>query len=205
MKSPEFLKALQEQVKGGIKTEIKPKTFLPIEIKLPDLIEQQKINKYFDSFEQELRELKSELNNQEKYITQLKQAILQEAISGQLTAEWRKQNTIQKGDPDTDATALLAKIKGEKEQLINDGKLKKEKPLPEISPDEIPFSLPDSWVWCRLGGIIKENPRNGYSPKAVSYQTSIKTLKLGATTWGNLTQMNINILMKKFHLILFFG
>ncbi|TRT77867.1 MAG: hypothetical protein EWV82_18695 [Microcystis aeruginosa Ma_AC_P_19900807_S299] len=119
LKSPEFLKALQEQVKGGIKTEIKPKTFLPIEIKLPDLIEQQKINKYFDSFEQELRELKSELNNQEKYITQLKQAILQEAISGQLTAEWRKQNPNQKGDPDTDATALLAKIKGEKEQLIN--------------------------------------------------------------------------------------
>jgi type I restriction enzyme S subunit len=184
LKSPEFLKALQEQVKGGIKTEIKPKTFLPIEIKLPDLIEQQKINKYFDSFEQELRELKSELNNQEKYITQLKQAILQEAISGQLTAEWRKQNPIQKGDPNTDATALLAKIKAEKQQLINDGKLKKEKPRPEILPDEIPFSLPDSWVWCRLGGIIKENPRNGYSPKAVSYQTSIKTLKLGATTWG---------------------
>ena len=149
LKSPEFLKALQEQVKGGIKTEIKPKTFLPIEIKLPNLIEQKKINKYFDSFEQELSELKSELYNQQLYNSQLKQAILQEAISGQLTAEWRKQNPIQKGNPDTDAAALLAKIKAEKQQLIADGKLKKEKPLPPISPDEIPFSLPDSWVWCR--------------------------------------------------------
>jgi type I restriction enzyme S subunit len=184
LKSPEFLKTLQEQVKGGIKTEIKPKTFLPIEIKLPDLIEQQKINQYFDSFEQELIELKSELNNQEKYITQLKQAILQEAISGKLTAEWRKQNPMQKGDPDTDAVALLAKIKEEKQQLITEGKLKKEKPLPPISSDEVPFSLPDGWVWCRLGDFIKENPRNGYSPKAVSYVTSVKTLKLGATTWG---------------------
>ena len=168
LKSPEFLKALQEQVKGGIKTEIKPKTFLPIEIKLPDLIEQQKINKYFDSFEQELRELKSELNNQEKYITQLKQAILQEAISGQLTAEWRKQNPIQKGDPNTDATALLAKIKAEKQQLINDGKLKKEKPLPEILPDEIPFSLPDSWVWCRLGEI--SDIIGGFAYQSFSFQ-----------------------------------
>lgn len=169
LKSPEFLKALQEQVKGGIKTEIKPKTFLPIEIKLPDLIEQQKLNQYFDSFEQELIELKSELNNQEKYITQLKQAILQEAISGKLTAEWRKQNPMQKGDPDTDAVALLDKIKAEKQQLINDGKLKKEKPLPPISSDEVPFSLPDGWVWCRLVDIAE----------GFEYGTSSKSLKIG--------------------------
>jgi len=153
LKSPEFLKTLGEQVKGGIKTEIKPKTFLPIEIKLPDLSEQQKINKYFNSFEQELSELKSELNKQEKYVSQLKQAILQEAIVGQLTAEWRNQNPMQKGNPDTDAAALLAKIKAEKQQLIADGKLKKEKPLDEIEIDEIPFSLPESWVWCRLAEI----------------------------------------------------
>jgi type I restriction enzyme S subunit len=155
LKSPEFLKTLGEQVKGGIKTEIKPKTFLPIEIKLPDLSEQQKINKYFNSFEQELSELKSELNKQEKYVSQLKQAILQEAIVGQLTAEWRTQNPMQKGNPDTDAAALLAKIKAEKQQLIADGKLKKEKPLAEIAIDEIPFSLPDTWVWCRFQQITK--------------------------------------------------
>jgi type I restriction enzyme S subunit len=95
--------------------------------------------------------LKAELHNQEKYVSQLKQAILQEAIAGQLTAEWRTQNSMQKGNPDTDAAALLAKIKAEKQQLIAEGKLKKEKPLPEIAIDEIPFSLPDSWVWCRLG------------------------------------------------------
>ncbi|HZH39080.1 MAG TPA: restriction endonuclease subunit S, partial [Bacillales bacterium] len=131
-----------------------------------------------------INSLKAELHNQEKYVFQLNQAILQEAIAGQLTAEWRTQNPMQKGNPDTDAAALLAKIKAEKKQLIADGKLKKEKPLPEISPDEIPFSLPDSWVWCRLGDLIKESPKNGYSPKAVSYPTNIKTLKLGATTYG---------------------
>jgi type I restriction enzyme S subunit len=95
--------------------------------------------------------LRVELNKQEKYVSQLKQAILQEAIAGQLTAEWRTEKPIQKGNPDTDAAALLAKIKAEKQQAIADGKLKKEKPLAEIAIDEIPFSLPDSWVWCRLG------------------------------------------------------
>ncbi|MTJ09402.1 MULTISPECIES: restriction endonuclease subunit S [unclassified Anabaena] len=110
-----------------------------------------------------------ENEKQSNIISQLKQAILQEAISGQLTAEWRKQNPIQKGDPDTDAAALLAKIKAEKQQLIADGKLKKEKPLSEISPDEIPFSLPDSWVWCRLVEIA-----DGFE-----YGSSSKSLKAG--------------------------
>ncbi|QYX31600.1 restriction endonuclease subunit S [Sphaerospermopsis torques-reginae] len=86
---------------------------------------------------------------QQKTLLLLKQAILQEAISGKLTAEWRKRNPIQKGDPDTDAVALLAKIKAEKEQLITEGKLKKEKPLPPISSDEVPFSLPDIRVYLR--------------------------------------------------------
>jgi len=100
-----------------------------------------------------LQNLECENKKQANIVSQLKQAILQEAIAGQLTAEWRTQNPMQKGNPDTDAAALLAKIKTEKQQLIAEGKLKKEKPLPEISPDEIPFSLPDSWVWCRLGDI----------------------------------------------------
>ena len=107
---------------------------------------------------------------QEKYVSQLKQAILQEAIAGQLTAEWRTENPMQKGNSDTDAAALLAKIKAEKQQLIADGKLKKEKPLAEIAIDEVPFSIPDSWVWCRFGdyatferGRFSIRPRNDKS------------------------------------------
>jgi type I restriction enzyme S subunit len=132
--------------------------------------------------------LLNSFSDQEKYVSHLKQAILQEAIAGQLTAEWRTQKSMQKGNPATDAAALLAKIKAEKQRLIADGKLKKEKPLAEIAIDEVPFSIPDSWVWCRLGDIIKESPKNGYSPKAVSHPTNIKTLKLGATTSGKFNQ-----------------
>ncbi|OIP75155.1 MAG: hypothetical protein AUK48_08165 [Oscillatoriales cyanobacterium CG2_30_44_21] len=95
----------------------------------------------------------SEQEKQSGIISKLKQAILQEAITGQLTTEWRTQTPMQKGNPDTDAAALLAKIKTEKQQLITDGKLKKEKPLAKIAIKEIPFSIPDNWVWCRLGEI----------------------------------------------------
>jgi type I restriction enzyme S subunit len=80
----------------------------------------------------------------------VKQAILQEAVQGKLTEEWRKQN------PNIEpASELLKRIKAEKEKLIKEKKIRKEKPLPPITEDEIPFALPKSWVWCRLGEIIE--------------------------------------------------
>lgn len=126
----------------------------------------QKAKNFLDSIHY-IDNLKHESIFQQKTLLLLKQAILQEAISGKLTAEWRKQNPMQKGDPDTDAVALLAKIKAEKQQLIAEGKLKKEKPLPPISSDEVPFSLPDGWVWCRLVDIIFDTEA-GKSPKCLN-------------------------------------
>ena len=102
---------------------------------------------------QNLKLILSENEKQTNIVSQLKQSILQEAIAGQLTAEWRTENPMQKGNPDTDAAALLAKIKAEKQQLIADGKLKKEKPLAEIAIDEIPFSLPKSWKCVRISDL----------------------------------------------------
>ena len=76
---------------------------------------------------------------------QLKQSILQDAMEGKLV----------KQDPnDEPASVLLEKIKAEKEQLIKEGKIKKSKRLPEISEDEKPFDIPDSWEWVRLGDIF---------------------------------------------------
>ena len=101
-----------------------------------------------------LQKLEYENKNQTNIVSKLKQAILQEAIAGQLTAEWRTQNPMQKGNPDTDAAALLAKIKSEKQRLIADGNLKKEKPLAEIAIDEIPCHLPNGWMWCRIDSLV---------------------------------------------------
>ena len=160
LRSPAFISALKEQTKGGIKTEIKAKTLLSISVQLPLLSEQQAINHRFETFENELVQLASEIDNQKTYLTKLRQAILQEAIEGKLTADWRINNPVCLGDPNTDAAALLASIKAEKQKLIVEGKIKKEKPLAPINPNDLPFSLPDGWVWVRLGEVGQINPRN---------------------------------------------
>lgn len=178
VKSPVFIAALQKQVKGGIKTEIKPRHLLPLEISIPDLQTQQEIVKKTSLQLKKTEQLSVEIESQKNYIKQLRQNILQQAIEGKLTADWRNQNPVQKGNPDYDAEALFEQI--QKERSIE----KKQKELSPITDKEKPFEIPEGWKWVRLGEIIKEPPRNGYSPKAVDYETPIKTLKLGAVTYG---------------------
>lgn len=93
-------------------------------------------------------DLELELSTGQSLLKQLKQTILQEAIEGKLTAQWRAKN------PDIGiAKELLEQIKTEKEKLIKEKKLKASKPLAPINEDEIPFDIPQSWEWCRLGDI----------------------------------------------------
>ena len=93
-------------------------------------------------------DLELELSTGQSLLKQLKQTILQEAIEGKLTAQWRVKN------PDIGtAKKLLEQIKTEKEKLIKEKKLKASKPLAPINEDEIPFDIPQSWEWCRLGDI----------------------------------------------------
>ena len=95
----------------------------------------------------------------DKLLQEVKQAILQQAIQGKLTADWREQN------PNVEpASKLLKRIKAEKALRQAQGQIRKEKPLPPITQDDLPagkagnsFKLPDSWVWCRLGEIITFN------------------------------------------------
>jgi type I restriction enzyme S subunit len=99
------------------------------------------------------QEVLNEYNSQKHLLTQLKQSILQEAIQGKLTADWRANVTLSGAEVEP-ASELLKRIKAEKAQLVKDKKIKKEKPLPTITKEEIPFELPEWWVWCRLGDII---------------------------------------------------
>ncbi|ECA6122147.1 restriction endonuclease subunit S [Salmonella enterica subsp. enterica serovar Redlands] len=81
----------------------------------------------------------------EASIDALKQTILQLAVMGKLVPQ----------DPnDEPASELLKRIAQEKAQLVKDGKMKKQKPLPPISDEEKPFELPIGWEWCRLGECI---------------------------------------------------
>jgi len=94
------------------------------------------------------KQLENENTKQLNLLSSLRQSILQEAIQGKLTAEWREQN------PNIEPAAeLLKRIKAEKEKLVKEKKIKQEKPLPAISENEIPFELPEGWVWAILDEV----------------------------------------------------
>ena len=83
--------------------------------------------------------------NDPDHVNKLRQAILQLAVQGKLAPQ----------DPnDEPASELLKRIKAEKEKLIAKGKIKKQKPLPPITEEEISYELPQGWEWSRLGQIL---------------------------------------------------
>ena len=75
---------------------------------------------------------------------ELKSSILQLAVQGRLVEQRPEEGT---------AEELYRQIQEEKQRLIKEGKIKKEKTLPEITEDEVPFDIPESWKWVRLGNI----------------------------------------------------
>lgn len=94
-----------------------------------------------------IAEINKEIEAQKLYVKQLRRNILQDAIEGKLTADWRKEHPVQKGNPDYDAEALFESI--QKERKVD----KKRKVFPPILDAEKPFELPTGWKWVRLGEI----------------------------------------------------
>ena len=159
---PQYLKFFMEsnlyweQLKEGTIATAQPncngKTLSKMLIPLPPLAEQKRIVAAIEKFmplieeygkrETELKALNEQIG------TLTKKAILQEAVQGKLVPQIAAEGN---------AKDLLEEIKKEKTKLIKEGKIKKEKPLPEISEDEIPFDIPESWCWCRLGEIVHNN------------------------------------------------
>ncbi|WP_270493022.1 restriction endonuclease subunit S [Citrobacter gillenii] len=99
-------------------------------------------------------------------IDALKQTILQLAVMGKLVPQ----------DPnDEPASELLKRIAQEKAQLVKDGKMKKQKPLPPISDEEKPFELPDGWEWCQVNDIgdlklgRQRSPKDHHGPYMTPY------------------------------------
>ena len=113
--------------------------FYDYELSLPSIDEQQLLVHKLTNYNQNSRKLSDELTHQLTLVKQLRQSFLREAMQGKLVAQ---------NPADGNAKDLLVKIKAEKAKSG-----KKEKPLPAIKEEEIPFEIPESWVWCRLGEI----------------------------------------------------
>lgn len=115
----------------------------------------------------------------------LKNSILQLAIQGKLVEQREEEGT---------AKELLKKIEAEKKQLIKEGKLKKQKALPEIKEDEIPFDIPESWEWVRLSEIIDVRDGTHDTPKYVTNGVPLvtsKNLKQGEIDFDNVKLISI--------------
>jgi type I restriction enzyme S subunit len=151
LQSPVFLNACRKASKGTTNRKPVDETFfLNYDVYLPDLPEQHALIQRINQARAKISITQHEITRQELLLAKLKQAILQEAIQGKLTDDWRGAH------PDVEpASQLIQRIQSEKVRLIAAKKLRPEKPLPKITPAEIPFEIPKSWEWCRFGELAK--------------------------------------------------
>lgn len=149
MQSVLFNKQVDENVKGSAQRNLNTGWLKDFYIPFPPIEEQHRIvakieellpyvDRYAEAYE------KLEQFNA-KFPEDMKKSILQYAIQGKL---------VEQRPEEGNAEDLYQKIHEEKQRLIKKGKIKKEKPLADITEDEIPFDIPDSWKWCRIGSVF---------------------------------------------------
>ena len=164
---------------------------------LPPLAEQKRIVEKLEEIlplVERYGELEQRLTKLDKeFPDKLKKSLLQQAIQGKLT---RQLST------DGNADDLLEKIRAEKLKLIEEGKIKKEKPLPPIKAEETPFDIPDSWQWVRLGEIGETNIGLTYSPNNISSDGVIVlrsgNIQNGRIDYSDIVKVNLEIPENKF-------
>lgn len=150
---------------GGAQPNISKEKIVNSLFPLPPLAEQKRIvakieellplvDRYAASYE------KLEQFNA-KFPEDMKKSILQYAIQGKLVEQRPEEGTGEE---------LYQQIQAEKQRLIQEKKIKKEKPLSEISEDEIPFDIPESWKWCRMGSLGITQTGNTPSKAHPEYQ-----------------------------------
>lgn len=172
------LKSMAKSMIPGISRDMILHSILP----LPPLDEQKRIVQRLNELLPEIDKLKIDEFRldvlQKGFPKRLRASVLQCAVEGKLTEQLPS---------DGDAHNLLREIQKEKARLFREGKIKKEKPLPEIKEDEVPFDIPENWCWVRLGHIF-EIARGG-SPRPIqafltSNSDGINWIKIGDTDIG---------------------
>ncbi|MBB5225210.1 hypothetical protein DYE50_04930 [Treponema ruminis] len=156
-------------MKGAANVSLSMKDIATVEFPLPPIERQRELSNLFVSLQEKQKELSAEYEKQTDYAKLLRQNILQQAIEGKLTANWRKQNPVKKGNPNYDAEALFEQIqKGEVSPSLqpasqfsatpsagsNVARNTRSKSLAPITYEEKPFKIPNSWKDTSLGYLI---------------------------------------------------
>ena len=169
-------------MKGAANVSLSMKDILAVEFPLPPIERQRELSNLFVSFQEKQKELSAEYEKQTDYAKLLRQNILQQAIEGKLTADWRKQNPVQKGNPDYDAEALFERIQKERNNE------KKQKELSPITDEEKQFEIPEGWKWVRLGEI--GNWASGATPS----KSELTYYVNGTIPWLRTGDLNDNVI-----------
>lgn len=174
MNSPYAISCKRRLATGDIIIHISNDKLASIPLPMPPLAEQKRIVSkieeilpYIEQYDKAYTKL--EIFNK-KFPTDMKKSILQLAMQGKLV-EQRPEEGM--------AEELYQQIAAEKARLIKEGKIKKEKSLDEITEDEIPFDIPESWKWVRLNDLC-EKIGSGSTPtggKNVYKESGIKFLR----------------------------
>jgi len=146
---------------GGTIKHYGPSHLKQMLIPLPPIAEQQRIVENIKKVLPSLNKLEIDETKldtlQKSFPKKMKDSLLQSAIQGKIAEQL---------EADGDAHDLVAEIQKKKARLIRENKIKKEKDLPEIMEDEIPFDIPENWCWVRLGDSILQNIGGGTPSKA---------------------------------------
>lgn len=160
-------------MKGAANVSLTINSIKTIVIEFPDIDTQYKIVETIKNANKRHNAINKKYVEQDLLIKNLKESILLDATKGKLVPQ----------DPTAEpASELLKRIKAEKEQLIKDGKIKKEKLLPIIEAEK-PFELPKSWGWVRLGEIATIN--RGVTPQ-YSNNSKYKFINQKCVRWGSI-------------------
>lgn len=140
---------LRENKRGAAIPHLDKKVFFNFILPIPPLAEQKRIVGKIDELMARVADLEKSADAlaslKKSFPSDVRDALLQAAMQGKLTEQLPE---------DGDAGDLLERIKVEKEKLVVEGKIKKQKPLAPIAEDEIPFEIPENWRWVRLESII---------------------------------------------------
>ena len=161
LRSPHVDFAINSVTYGVKMPRVGTETMVNLPIPLPPLAEQKrivaKIEEFLpliDRYEQAWSKLE---DFNKRFPSDLQKSLLQLAIQGKLVPQLPEEGT---------AETLYRQIQAEKQSLVKAGKIKKEKPLPEITEDEIPFDIPATWKWVRWGDL-SHSIQYGYNAPAL--------------------------------------
>lgn len=179
--SPILKEQFSGKVSGAVVKNLNSDKVAETIIPIPPIEEQQrivqKLNQILPLIDEYGKEEDELITLGQKFPEEMKKSVLQAAMQGKLTKQL---------ESDSNVDELLKKIAEEKANLIEEGRIKKEKPLVKITEEEIPFDIPETWRFIKLGSIInllsgRDHEPSGYNSKGlgVPYMTGASNISNG--------------------------